>query len=550
MSTYAIRESNNWLLIREMGRHFSFQSLKLAVFFSFTFTSFATAQSPNFQSSDLPSDQLIEAVPNSKPLSEPPTVSGDLARDDLALRRGELALRGSGIQSQKSSKFPKYKPLRYDEDYSFLRDPSKRTDCYWDRIKYIPLNAPDRYLSIGGEVRERLEAFHNPNYGSGPASSEGYNYYPTQRYMLHADLHMSPHLRFFTQTVTGLEYGAVGGPRPQTDFDQFGFHQAFVDIIQTDAGTTSDDKVTWRIGRQEMLYGSGRLIDVREGPNLRLSFDAVRVLVRKNDWNIDGFWSRPVQYNPYSFDDIPDPKKSLWGTYAVHPLDLLPDGHTDLYYLGYLNEQAAFNQGAGQELRHTLGTRLWGAPMPFEYNVESMFQFGSFANGTIRAWSIASAARYNFSDLPMKPRVGLRADVASGDRDANADTLQSFNPLFPAGVYFNLANPVGPINIIDLHPNLDLAMTSKLHFSADWNFFWRENTNDGIYSLSGRLVRPAGNSLSRYIGSTPALTTVWNPTRHVTLLTGYVHVFPGAFIDQSPPSLATDYLTTWFTYKF
>ena len=34
----------------------------------------------------------------------------------------------------------------------------------------------------------------------------------------------------------------------------------------------------FRVGRQELEYGSGRLIDVREGPNVRLSFDGFKVL--------------------------------------------------------------------------------------------------------------------------------------------------------------------------------------------------------------------------------------------------------------------------------
>jgi hypothetical protein len=130
--------------------------------------------------------------------------------------------------------------------------------------------------------------------------------------------------------------------------------------------------------------------------------------------------------------------------------------------LGYENQQAHFNQDTGYELRHTLGTRLWGAPMPVEYNVEFMFQFGKFGAGSIQAWSIASAARYNFSERPLKPRLGLRFDVASGDQNASSPNLQSFNPLFPSGAYFNLANPVGPINMIDLHPILDLRNDRRI----------------------------------------------------------------------------------------
>jgi hypothetical protein len=68
---------------------------------------------------------------------------------------------GSDGQSDQKSKEgaapPAYKLLRYEEDYSYLKDPSRRTD-FWDAIKYVPLwGREDWYLSVGGELRERYE---------------------------------------------------------------------------------------------------------------------------------------------------------------------------------------------------------------------------------------------------------------------------------------------------------------------------------------------------------------------------------------------------------
>ena len=52
---------------------------------------------------------------------------------------------------------PSYKQLRYEEDWSFLRDPAGRDDVL-DRIKYIPLgDKEDWYLTIGGEARMQFE---------------------------------------------------------------------------------------------------------------------------------------------------------------------------------------------------------------------------------------------------------------------------------------------------------------------------------------------------------------------------------------------------------
>jgi hypothetical protein len=454
---------------------------------------------------------------------------------------------GKCDEKSKQDSPPAYKLLRYQEDYSYLKDPSRRTD-FWDPIKYIPLCVrEDWYLSLGGELRERYEFYHNLNAGAAPANAQGNNQDMLQRYLLHADLHLGPYFRFFGQIVTGLEDGRIGGPRPDIDRDAFGVHQAFADFILPLAG--EKDTLTARLGRQEFEYGSGRLIDVRDGPNLRLSFDAARLLLRTGDWEVDGWWAKPVLNRPAAFDDIPDPARSFWGVYSFHPLSLLPEGHVDLYYLGFENKDAVYVQGAGYELRNTLGTRLWGAPLPWEYNLEYDWQFGRFGTGNIRAWSAAHAVRYNFSDLPLKPRLGLRFDVTSGDNNPTSPNLQTFNPLFPSGIYFNLLNPVGPLNIIDIHPTLDLYAGEKVTVSLDCDFFWRESLGDGVYSIGGVPLRP-GIAGPRYVGSSPAVTVVWNATRHLTVLASYVHFFPGPFFQDNPPDKNTDYFTVWLDYKF
>ena len=94
-----------------------------------------------------------------------------------------------------------------------------------------------------------------------------------------------------------------------------------------------------------MSTAAGRLIDVRDGVNLRLSFDAARLLLHAGDWEVDGWWSKPVLNQPGVFDDEPNPARSFWGVYAVHPLPLLPQGNIDLYYLGFENEDAVYVQG-------------------------------------------------------------------------------------------------------------------------------------------------------------------------------------------------------------
>ena len=82
---------------------------------------------------------------------------------------------------------PAYRLLRYDEDYRYLQDPSRRTDV-WDALKYIPLGARENwYLSLGGELRERYEFFHHEDFGSAPGDRHGNNDAVLQRYLVHGD---------------------------------------------------------------------------------------------------------------------------------------------------------------------------------------------------------------------------------------------------------------------------------------------------------------------------------------------------------------------------
>jgi hypothetical protein len=443
---------------------------------------------------------------------------------------------------------PPLKLLRYEEDFGFLADPARRTDIF-DPLKYIPLfNREDAYLTFGADVREWFESYHNDSFGRGPGNAQGYNTYFLQRYMFHADLHLGERWRVFVQSVSGFEDGRIGGPRPDIDVNQFDAHQGFVDWAwRPDA---PDVEVTWRLGRQEFRYGSGRLIDVREGPNLRRSFDGARALARLGAWSVDGWWAKPVLNRPGVFDDIPDPAVMFWGLYGVRPIADGTLANIDLYYLGFQNLDASFDQDHGRELRHSVGTRIWGRPLPLEYNLEYVYQFGRFGSGEISAWTAANAVRYNFAAAPFRPALGIRFDVSSGDRNANSANLQTFNPLFPSGAYFNLTGPFGPQNIIDVHPTLDLHVRDALTLSADWAFFWRQSLDDGVYRLNGSLIASGRHSRARDIGSSPALTAVWTVNPHATLLASYVHIFPGLFLQETTPGKAVDYATVWLTFKF
>jgi hypothetical protein len=431
---------------------------------------------------------------------------------------------------------PAFSKLRQDEDWSSLRDPARRRGPL-DELKFIPLDRDGfAYFSLGGELRERYEYTHNPVWGDDPQDKRGVF---LQRYILHADLHFGPDVRFFTQMLSALETGRAG-PAAVPDENRLDLQQAFVDLS---IGTAGQGRATFRLGRQEMSYGSARLIDVREGPNVRRKFDGLRLRLDASDtWRVDGFAVRPTFDKPATFDDRTDGHRALWGAYAVGRPSWLPAGAIDLYYLGFHDAAGRYVQARGRETRHTIGTRLWGEHAGWDWNVELAFQAGKFNGGDIRAWTVASEIGHRWIDTPLKPRLALSANIASGDRNAGDRRLGTFNPLFPRGSYFDELALLGPRNFYNVHPFVTIWPHDDVSITADWDFFWRLETADGVYSPSGRILRAPNGSTARYVGSAVSLNATWQVDPRVALTGIYTHFFPGKFIRQTGPARDIDFV--------
>ena len=435
---------------------------------------------------------------------------------------------------------PPYKQLRYEEDYTHLRDRARRTDAF-DPVKYVPFGGVDgRYLSIGGEARPFLEWFRNEEWGSVP----GDDGYLLQRFMAHLDLHWNDRARLFVQVKSGLEGGRRSGPR-HADEDQLDLGQAFVDVAMISSG---DRKFVVRAGRQEMAFGHQRLVSFREGPNVRRSFDGLRSTLRTRAWTVDAFLTRPALTEPGFFDDSPDPQRGFWGAHVSR--SLARSISLDLYYLGFTNESATFDQGTAKERRHTNGTRLWGNGHGWDYDVELIHQWGTFGDGRIRASAVASVFGYTFRDLPTRPRLGLSLDVHSGDRDPDDLDLETYHPLFPKGAYYGLIAPFGPSNHREIHPVLEAQLSRTLSARADWMFFWRRSLRDGVYDMVGNLLRTGQRSDAAFVGHSPGIELVWSLDRHFQLTGNYSRFFAGRFLEQTPPGDDTTYVALKLTFKF
>jgi hypothetical protein len=438
-----------------------------------------------------------------------------------------------------------YHLLRADDDWSFLADPSQRWEP-WDPLKYIPLRKGEEewFLSLGGEARWVWEQIGNDNWGQQPFVNGYFN----ERYTLNVDAHYGTHVRSFVELKSGLSSFRTGGPRP-IDEKKLDFQTAF---LEASAGNARNG-IRFRVGRHELEYGSGRLIDVREGPNVRLSFDGFKLKGDVASWQIDGFAVRPDLDKAGVFDNTPNGAVGFWGVYGVRPLT--NSISLDVYYLGLDRTKAAFNRGVGNEVRHTVGARL-SRPIAqteagWDFDDEAVWQFGSFGSANIRAWTVASETGYRFTAVPLSPRFSVKADIASGD-DPRTKTLGTFNPLFPKGNYFGVIATTGPgpSNFIDVHPRAEVALPRGVTVSFDWIFWWRESLRDGVYAVPGFLIVPAGKSDARFVGHRPGAEVRWQADRHLWFQADYGVFYAGTFVKESQPARNLTYWALWTGYKF
>lgn len=414
--------------------------------------------------------------------------------------------------------------MRYDEDYSGLKDSTK---TFYSKIKYIPLSENKQiYLSLGGEARGELNYALNEDWGE---MNVGQDVFFLQRYHLHADLHIGDRIRVFGQLRSGLEDGRKSGPR-RIDEDKLNIQNLFVDFVPYKKG---DQSLTLRLGRQELRYGSGRLIDAREGPNLRLYFDGAKMAYKSPNLQIDGFIMADAIVHTGVFDNTSMRKPNLWGIYNTYTFP--KSGGIDFYYLGINRKSARFDAGVADELRHTLGARFWKNGLGFVYNFETGYQFGTFGSDRIGSLAISSEIGYVFKQIKGFPAIRLRSDYISGDKSQNDGKLGTFNAMYPNGGYFGMNPQAGPANLLSIHPNLTWSPTKNVILTWEVVFNWRNSLEDGVYGPSGSLRLSSLDSKKRYIGTANMTTFSWNINNFLRYNVGVQYFKTGSFIHDVIP---------------
>ncbi|MGU7772616.1 alginate export family protein [Burkholderia sp. MR1-5-21] len=409
---------------------------------------------------------------------------------------------------------------RWQENWSALADPCVPRKPF-DALKYVPLGGdPSTYLSLGANLRERFELNNAPLFGLGGAHDDNY---VIQRTEVHADLRYRGHLQAFVQFADARPFGKdTVSPVDRNTLD---IEQAFVAYVDRIGGGTFKT----RVGRQQMAFDLQRFVSVRDGPNVRQSFDALWADYEIGKWRLIGYVTRPVQVrNDAVFDDVSNRHLRFDGVRIEH--SAVGPGELSGYWSRYTRDNARFIGAAGTERRDVFDLRYAGKAGGFDWDAETMFQTGRVGQDTIGAWAFGILSGYTLASTAGRARVGLQIDGASGDTHPGDGRVGTFNPLFPNGYYFTLAGYTGYSNLIHVKPSLTFRATPTVTLLTAVGFQWRATTADSIYAQGMMAVPGTAGKGNAYTGMYAQVRADWAVNANVALAVEAVHFEVGSSI--------------------
>ncbi|MCE9563820.1 MAG: alginate export family protein [Planctomycetes bacterium] len=415
----------------------------------------------------------------------------------------------------------------YDVDFSYLDDPKSPPPDWSERLKRMRIG--DNWMfSTGGQAWYRYFSETNSRL---TGKNNDYGQYRTRVY---GDLWYKDFFRIYAEGIFSGTQGIDLPPLP-IDTNQNDFLNLFIDLKIAEI---ADHPVYARVGRQEILLGSQRLVSPLEWANTRRTFQGARIMTTAEKFNFDAFWLQPVLPNAKGIDSVDTNVNfaGVWGTYKPKKGTAV-----DLYYLLFDNRATIVQSGINRAPNtvNTFGSRYVGdKDNRFLWDFEGALQLGQQGTHNLFAGMATAGLGYHPKDVAWNPTFWLYYDYASGDNNPNNGTFTTFNQLFPFGHYYlGWADVVGRQNIHDINASLTLypAKWMTLWFQA--HNFWLASSKDALYGPAGVALRrdPTG-AAGNFVGNELDTIVNFHLNKRTDLLVSYSYLFAGEFLQKTQPA--------------
>ncbi|MDF1700948.1 MAG: alginate export family protein [Planctomycetota bacterium] len=376
------------------------------------------------------------------------------------------------------------------------------------------------WVDVGGQVRARWESFGNIGFG---APADPHDTWMLFRARAHADVHFGNHFRLFAEGIYANQWeNRELGPRP-VDRNLGDLLNLFVEG-KVDGGFGEGG--LW-VGRRELQTAKQRLVSPLDWSNTRRTFQGIGGWWSKGFHKVDAWVTNPVVIDHDDWDDVNE-DVAFWGAEYTNSTRTCMTWGAYLYGLN--------NDTARDENRYTVGARVDGK-IPntrFDYDTEAAYQFGDQAGNDVSAWMFSGTFGWKPCTACGDPRLGVGFDYASGDSDPTDGTVGTFNQLFPlAHKYLGHADILARQNLVAARVEGSYKLFDKLTFKGWFHAFWRADTNDAAYGVTGGVLRPAGGNSDSELGTELDLMLAYKIDRHWTAFVEWAHFFTGSFIDNT-----------------
>lgn len=505
---------------------------------------------------DLPADAHETAAPvEVQPVQYPAASAAGPAAGSWPAAGGAAGAKKPPVQP--------WKLMFFDNDFSYKNEPNHEY-LFGEEAKDIPFGQlclwdcePQQFrFSTGGEVRFR-EMDERNRLRPGPP---GHGDYQLWRWRQYWDLKVSDWLRVY---VEGIDASMDNNPLPVTgiDINRWDLQCAMFDLRIAEF----DDLPVWfRAGRQELSYGSQRLVSPLDWANTRRNFEGFKFFTKGANWDFDLWFTRPVNTatpgdGPVSvfgshFDspNLNHTFSGAWYTYKAVKEQII-----DLYWLWDWNTQfMAYNWTGGN--RHTFATR-WIRNFPqldgttavrtWHGEVEGGYQIGNDFGKNVNAGFVVAGIGHTWNTFPWEPDFWVYNDYASGSNKINGGTTNTFTQQYGlVHAFLGQIDNIGRQNINDINGKFTVKPVKQLAVQTQYHWFDLANTGDVLYTVTGQ---PFGKpNTGKHVGEEldVVATYTFNPNFNVQV--GYLYFWYGPMVENNSPrgNAGQLYVQTTFSY--
>lgn len=399
------------------------------------------------------------------------------------------------------------------------------------------------WMTLGMEVRGRMEGQTSFNY-----TQNGDRVYLLTRVYGSVEVRPNTHINGFLQF---LDVHALGLPTHvvQSNMrDTFDARQAYLSL----RFAPKDVPVVATVGRQQLRFGSERVIGISDWTNTSRTWDGIDLQIGSKN-RLDLFSTSVVTVHPTALDKH-GAGLTFHGAYGNFTT-WIPKTQVQPYVLVRANPGVVSQQKTvGDQLETTFGAEVEGTlTNSASYIVNASLQRGSYSNDAIHAGQSLGKLYYKVPQLPWKPRLSAEYDYATGNHHRNPYRISTYDQQYPSNHdAFGLTDLFGYQNIRQERVNLDLVASHNLSFLLQGELLKLVSTRDNLYSGSGTtaIAAPAGGFPSGTVGTGIDFSGKYVFRNYMVANFGVGHLFPGGALMSTNHGAAETLGYFSLTYRY